>query len=818
MKPWTAAVVCVALAAAEPLPLDRGWRFLRVEGTAPVQGVSPAAPGFPDGTWEPVVLPHTARLEAPETSNRPFQGLCWYRQRLTLQPGWKGKRVTLRFDGAMQQAEVFVDGQLRATHAGGYLPFTVDLTAEARRGGAVTVALRLDNRDAPEIPPGKPQKDMDFSYFGGLYRRAWVVVSDPLRLTDPLEDGGGVRVRTLTASGAEAKVVLKARVQNDRSGAEVVRIRHLLSDASGRVAARWTGAPSPLAPGAVANTEVTLTVRRPRLWHPDHPALYTLRTEVLAGDRVVDRQVDTVGLRTVEVTPEGLRVNGAPLKLRGANRHNDMPWLGNAIPDPAQERDARRLKAAGFNFLRLAHYPQSPAFLEACDRLGLLVGVCVPGWQWFRDTPVFRERVAADVRTMVRRDRNHPSVLYWETSLNETYRPPDAFFTNLVRIAREEHPGGLTGGDTLGRKDAAAVGYDLPYTLWTDFYDRPMAKGLEGRLGLHREYGDYEFGGEHSTSRMARGDGPTALRLQAWNYQWAHNRNRGWAHTLGDAIWVGIDHFRGCSEDAPVSRCGSLDLFRLPKYSWHLFRSQRDPDRVRTDVESGPMAFLATDWSGATEAGRVVAFSNADTVELFLNGRSLGVRRPDAGPDAAYAVPIPDADPNYWQKDQGVRQDAAKARRTIPADVEARIFDGGNARHLDHPPFTFPSVPWEPGELKVVARRGGRVVATDVRRTPGEPVALRLSLDEAGVPLRGDGVDAAFLRVALVDAAGTVVPRSGLEVTLTVEGPGQLLSGPTTVTEAGIASPLLRVNRRGTLKLKAVAPGFPSASLIVRAR
>ncbi|WP_285571550.1 glycoside hydrolase family 2 protein [Geothrix limicola] len=784
-----------------------------------------AQPRFEDGSWEQAVLPHTARIEAPGTANHHFQGLCWYRLPLAMRPEWRGKRVGIRFDGAMQRAEVFVNGQLRMTHEGGYLPFFLDLSAEASKGGEALIALRLDNRDMPGVPPGKPLKDLDFCYFGGLYRGAWLVVTDPLRITDAVEadrpGSGGLSIRCEEATRDSARLFVQTHIANGRGTAAHIRIRHTLLEPSGHPAARWTSKVERLDQGRESLSQIELRITHPRLWHPDHPWLYTLRTELVTDGKMLDRRETRVGLRRVTMEPgKGFRLNGEPLELRGANRHNDYPWLGNAIPDQAQERDARRLKAAGFNFLRLSQYPQSPAFLDACDRLGLLVAPCIPGWQWYLDTPDFKAAVERDLRQLVRRDRNHPSVLYWETSLNETYQPRDAFYQHLVRVAHEEQPGDgcFTGGDTLGRKDAASIGYDVPYTLWTDFYERPMAKELAGRVGFHREYGDYEFGGENSTSRMARGDGETAQLLQAWNYQWTHNQNLSWTWTLGDCIWVGIDHFRGCSEDLPISRCGALDYLRLPKYVYHFYRSQRDPNLRRTNVDSGPMAFLATEWT-PRPTGKVVVFSNGDEVELFLNGRSLGRRKPDAGPDTSYQVPIPDADPNYWQKGEVTRQDAAKGRgqRQIPGDVIDRIFDGGNARHLDHPPFTFPAVPFERGELKAVAYLTGRPVAEHLRRTPGTPAHIDLSVDLAGVPLAGDGADVVFVRAEIRDASGTVVPESGRPVRFEVQSPGELLGGPVARVEAGIASVLLRAKAPGRIRVRAVAEGLSGSELSVDA-
>lgn len=821
------ACAFVSLAAQAPARITRlnsGWTFLRL--AKPEAGSKPAeaGPDLDDSAWERVRLPHTARLESPAAANRHWQGICWYRLRLEPRAQWKQRRVALRFDGAMQRAEVFVNGELRLTHEGGYLPFTLDLSRDVAQGRRLSIALRLDNRDMPDLPPGKPLHDLDFTYAGGLYRNVWLEVTDGLHITDAVEaekvGSGGVYVRCDEARPDRARLIVQTHLRNDGRPARAA-LRHTLLDPKGRPVATATETAADLPVGGERTGHQELNIARPSLWHPDHPWLYTLRTEVLVKGHPVDRVETKVGLRSLESTIQGgLLLNGEPFTPRGANRHNDYPWIGNAISDEAQERDARKLKAAGFNFLRLAHYPQSPAFLDACDRLGLMVAVCVPGWQWFQDTPAFKARVERDVRHMVRRDRNHPCLLYWETSLNETYRPNDAFYRRLIQIAHEEMPGGcLTGGDTLGRKDAAFIGYDLPYTLWTDFYDRPMAKELAGRKGFHREYGDYEFGGESSTSRMARGDGETAQLLQAWNYVWSHNRNLAMPWTLGDAIWVGIDHFRGCSKDQAISRCGSLDYLRLPKYVYHFYASQRDPDLLRSDVESGPMAFLATEWTPRTGAGSVVVFSNGDEVELFLNGRSLGRRGPDAGPDSPYQVPIPDADPNYWQKGEVTRQDAMRGGRSIPAGVAGLIFDGGNASHVAHPPFTFPKVSFEAGELKAVAYRQGKTVATHLRHTPGAPTALALWADESTVPLRGDGADVVFLRAELRDAQGHAVPSNGALIRFTVSAPGELVGPDTAPAEAGIASILLRAKRPGAITVSATSPGLRPAtfSLIAHA-
>ncbi len=807
-------------ASREEIRLNNDWHFERMELGTNVSHPPEAGVGFNDAAWETVVLPHTPRNETTPATNSYFQGVCWYRRHIAMEPAWRGKTVSLRFEGAMQVADVWVNDRQVLTHRGGYLPFSVDLTGALAEAGGATVSVRLDNTDQPLIPPGKPHDQLDFAYFGGLYRDAYLVVTDPLHLTDSITAnrvaGGGVFVRTEAIASNTATIFAQADVLNEGVAETNVSVRFtVLAPGDKKVAVAEVNLPT-LATGDELASNYSFTIPQPKLWQPDHPWLYTLQTEIVRGRKVADATSTRFGIRTVAGDDKlGFVLNGKPLTLRGANRHQDFPWLGNAMSDNASYRDLKRLKDAGFNFLRLAHYPQSPAVMEACDELGLMVSVCTPGWQYFKRSEVFTNLAEQNIREMVRWHRNHPSAVMWEVSLNETYGH-DAFYAGCARIARAEFPGGqmLVSGDSYASKDVSH--YDFPYAGWMDFYQRPAAPGFENsKRSFAREYGDYEFGGEHSTTRVARGDGEDALLLQAWNFVWSHNRNASYPWLCGDAIWEGVDNQRGCSVENPIARCGVLDYLRLPKFSYYFYQSQR--------AENAPMIFIANYWTPRTSPTKVVIFSNCEEVELFLNGKSLGRRHPDSGPDTEYGVWHPDADLVYMAKGKTVLDDEKKSAadaKTPHAEELRSMFDGGNCRHLEHPPFTFAPVAFAAGELKAVGYVDGKAVTQAIRRTPGQPAQLKLEAELENRPLAADGADAVFIRATVCDAAGNPIPTATNTVTFTVNGEIQLISPATVNAEAGIATGLIRSSNFAAGKgvLRATAPGLVAADIKVKTR
>ena len=720
--------------------LEDGWRFVR--GDAP----EAHQPGLDDSRWQPATVPHTARIEALVTgaagsTDAQWQGICWYRRHLRIEPGGAGRDILLRFEGAMNVADVWLDGQRVGGHLGGYLPFVLDLGDRIEPGRDHLLAVRLDNRDNPITGP-KPLADLDFHLYHGLYRPVYLVQKDRLAITDPLladrPAGGGIMVTypRVTPSGATVRV--QTHVRNGHDDRRELSVRVTLRELHGRMVAR---AVSALALGSGEDRHVVqeLELRSPRLWSPAAPHLYRLECEVLAGGRVTDGESLRVGIRRIAIDQEHFSINGERMFLRGANRHQEHPYIGYALPDAAHFRDAWRIKAAGFDYVRLSHYPQCPAFMHACDELGLVVMDCIPGWQYFNPDPAFVALQYRNCRELVRRDRNHPSVILWEVSLNESGMTP-AFIARAHAIAHEEYPG------------------DQCFTAgWTTGYDVFLQARQHGgcRDGKHRpcivsEYGDWEYyamnagldqgawadlSPAESNSRQLRWQGERALLQQATNFQEAHNDNLGTV-AFADGLWAMYDYNRGYAPDVESSGC--MDLFRVPKFSYHFFRSQRPPS-------SGPVVFIASHWAPGSSSD-VRVFSNCEEVALSLDARLLERRRPD--------------------------RDRISMR-------------------LAHPPFTFRTGRFRPGVLEAVGYVGGEPVARHAVRTPGTIEALRLAVDRSGREPDRRQRDVLFCHASLVDRRGTVVSEAWENVAFGSTGDGGLVGRNPYSSEAGIASILL---------------------------
>ncbi len=361
--------------ARRVMRLDTGWRFLREERPGAHE------PGLDDTAWEEVTLPHTARIEPLVTGpagspTAQWQGVCWYRRPLRVESDAAGRQVLLRFEGAMNVADIWLDGERVGGHMGGYLPLALDLSNGVRAGRDHLLAVRLDNRDNPVTGP-KPLKDLDFNMYHGLYRPCYLILKSRLGITDPLladrPASVGVMVTYPRVSRASATVRVQTHVRNAHAEERSARVRVTLRGADGKVAASGASDAVKLAPGADADVPQELEVSAPRLWSPSTPNLYHLDCEVLSGEQVVDAETLRIGIRRIAIDKAGFSINGERMFLRGTNRHQEHPYIGYALSDAAQYRDARRIKEAGFDYVRLSHYPHSPAFMDACDELGLVV-------------------------------------------------------------------------------------------------------------------------------------------------------------------------------------------------------------------------------------------------------------------------------------------------------------------------------------------------------------------------------------------------------------------------------------------------------------
>jgi len=725
---------------------NNGWRFLREDAPEARDAA------FDDHAWETVTLPHTAKIEPLVMTDPQWQGICWYRKTFSLPPDATGKLVLLRLEGAMNTADVWLNGQPAGTFMGGYLPYVMDISAIVKPGATNVIAVRLDNRDNAITGP-KPLKDLDFNLYSGLYRPVELVIKDTLHITDPiLADkvaGGGVFVTTPEVTRAYATVRVQIHVRNSAETTRMAVLRTTLLDAEGESVATQRTDPVALAGGGDREWVQEFRVLNPKLWSPASPQLYTVRSELMEDDAVVDADSTRVGLRRIEITKDGLRINGERQFLRGANRHQEYPYIGNALSDAAQYRDALKIKQAGFDYVRLSHYPQSPAFLDACDELGLVVMNCLMGWQFFNPNPAFAELKYQECRQLVRRDRNHPCVMLWEVSLNESAMPR-AFVRRAHAIAHEEYPGG----------QCYTCGWTEGYDVFIQARQHGGCQGVTNRPCVVSEYGDWEYYAQNAglqqhlwkdlqpaerSSRQLRGDGQVRLLQQALNFQEAHNDNLQ-TPAFADGIWVMFDYNRGYANDIEAS--GVMDIFRLPKFGYWLFRSQRDPQERVAGEPVGPLVFIANDWTPGSPS-EVRVFSNCEEVELHLNGRLVERRLPDAN----------------------------------------RV-----STHLKHAPVTFVLDGFEPGTLEAFGLIDGKRVAHHERKTPGEPAEMTLRFDLGNQPFGARGKDSMFCYVDVLDASGTQVPQAQLAVFGGVVGEGRLVGESPILSEAGTATLLLETD------------------------
>lgn len=823
-KRFTTALLCAAftgiLASAttfaagdepprERLNFNQGWKFLRKN--AP-EAVNPAYPIKDLERWESVDLPHTVRVEPYTSSSKNYQGPATYVKRFPSQADWKGKKVSLEFEGVMGVTDVWVNGhhlaakQAAATgknsNYGGYLPFVLDVTEVLKTDGTENVVTVVaDNSDNPLVPPGKPQKNLDFAYFGGIYRNVWLNVTENVHVTSAIEEeipgGGGIVVEYPSVSRERATVDVKTHVRNEGSKETTVVVKQELLDADKKVVGQASSSPTTIPANEARTVECSLAVEHPNLWSIETPYLHTLATTVLRNGTPVDRVETRIGIRTIRLTKEkGLEINGEPAGLlSGVNRHQEYAYIGCALPDSLHRRDAIKFKNAGINAVRTGHYPHAPAFLAACDELGILVEEPTPGWQWCPADPLFRTRVTQNIQQMIRRDRNHPSILTYEVSLNETHPENEEAFNKLsADVAKAEKPGVIYALGSGGQLFDSTTGVNASWA---------------------REYGDYmwaqsgDFKGSGRTERSADffyPGGESRMVKQARERMWEGGgqgyflgmiaSQRSNPLHLGGSQWTGIDHNRGYSVHGAA--CGMLDLLRIPKFVYHLYASQRS-------VGKAPMVFIASNW---TE--KAPLFDKVTTLDF------------SQGTDALRNV--------------DVYSNAKKVRLSVIVNGEVKwtktqepsVFQANNISTslMKSPPFLFTDVPYHKGTLRAEGLDAeGKVIAEHSVTTAGAPAKIVLKPDFEGIDLVADGSDILTVRAHVTDAQGNVCPDASNEITFSVKngripGDGDRRVGinPVKAVAGIIAVPVQSTRTPGDVVIEAKAEGLEGATLTIPAK
>ncbi|WP_037914317.1 glycoside hydrolase family 2 TIM barrel-domain containing protein [Actinacidiphila yeochonensis] len=827
------------------IPLADGWRFALVNAagvTDPTGAYADAAdPGFDDSRWRTVRVPHDWSIEQTPTASGGTSsgtgflpgGLGWYRREFTLPKAAAGRRISVEFDGVYMDSDVYCNGTLLGNHAYGYTGFAYDVTDLVHTDGRTPDVLAVLVRN--QLPSSR-------WYSGsGIYRNARLVVTDPVHvarwgayvttpgLADTVGKGYGTahaEVSVLNESGAAASATVTATVL-DRDGRQAARSRTAVQ----------------LPAGTDAHTAAfDLRVDRPELWSPDTPEnRYTLVADVAVGGRAADSYTTGFGFRWMSVDPDlGLTVNGRHTKLRGVDLHHDQGALGSAIHSDAVRRQMAVMKSMGVNAFRTSHNPPSPEMRQVCEELGVVMMVeAFDCWHTGKTTYdyhlYFDADSGADITEMVLANRNSPAVLMWSIG-NEI---PDS--TSSL---------GLTIADRL-ISTVKSVDASRPVVIGSDKYrglpavgspaDLMLAK-LDG-LGLnyntaasvdalHARYPHlFLFESESSSETSSRGtyQQPQALNtgenytpgkratssfdnnLASWTIsgEYGLKKDRDRRFFAGQFLWSGTDYI---GEPTPynvfpvkASFFGAVDTAGFPKDMYWLFRSQWSDE---------PMVhLLPMDWTGHQpgETVEVWAYANVESVELYLNGRSLGVRTFDRKTTADGR--------SYLETTEPTGDDKTVTGGPYPGSYTSPNGSAGKL-HLTW------QVPFQPGELKAVAREGGRTVATDTLRTAGEARAVRLTADRGTAPADGDSL--VYVTAEVVDARGVVLPDAAELLTFAVAGgslagvdngqqeSGERYQATTRTTFHGKALAIVRTGTAaGRLTVTATAAGLHPGTVTV---
>ena len=627
-----AALALLALAASASAQrtqtaLDAGWRFS--DGDAP--GAEAAA--FDDGAWASVDLPHTWNAEDAFDETPGYRrGLGWYRRTLRLGPeAIRGRaRRFLQFEGANQVADVWVNGQPVGRHVGGYTAFTLDVTDSLVEGENV-VAVRVDNRHDADVPP----LDADFTFYGGLYRDVWLIETGAVHFSTEW-GASGVRLDVPGLAEGDTRVRARAEVVNDGGLPARVEVIHVLRDPSGATVAEWRGSVA-LAAGETTEVEAwSAAVTDPQFWTPETPAVYRVETRVEANGDATDRVTEPLGFRWVAVDGDGFRLNGGHRQWAGTNRHQDVEGIGNAVPDDFHRRDVRLIKETGFDFLRLAHYPQDEAVLNETDRVGLAVWEEIPVVNTITPGEAFAANAERMLTEMIRQHTNHPSVVMWGTMNEILLRIPSPTpdgYVDAIRQLAERLERRVKAEDAT-RVTAMAVshgesGYRIAdvadvfaFNLYFGWYHDDFADLGVFLDSLHAAHPDVplmvsEYGA--GSDERIHSDRPVRFDFSTEHAEAFHRasfrilRDRPWM--VGSAVWNQFDFGSAGRQDTKdgINQKGLFFFDRTPKDVAFLYRAM---------LLDAPVIHIERDHPHRAGPRRqsVRVFSNARLVQLSRDG------------------------------------------------------------------------------------------------------------------------------------------------------------------------------------------------------
>ena len=781
---WSAEAASRQQSPRERLQFDHDWRFLLGDPSG-AEAVS-----YDAAAWRTVDVPHDWSIEGKIDPKNPTggsggyfpAGIGWYRRGFTCPAAWRAKQVSVEFEGVYMNATVYINGHELGTHPYGYTSFLHDLTPHLQPGANNVLAVRVDQSKQPNSR----------WYSGsGIYRHVWLNVTGPVHVAP-----WSVFVTTPDVSAARATVSVKTRIVNQSGNKSEFVLRTVVY--AGARAVGQSEASAALEPGESIVASQEIAVDKPALWTPESPNLYRAVSHVMQNGKTVDEVFTPFGIRSIEWSVEkGFLLNGTPVKMAGGCIHHDNGPLGAAAFDRAEERRVRILKEAGFNAIRTAHNPPSPAFLDACDRLGLLVmdeafDCWSRGKNKFDYSVAFKDWWQRDIEAMVLRDRNHPSVVMWSIG-NEIPERGEPLGAQEAKMLADY----LRGLDHT-RPITSALNQVHKWTDTDGFYAALDVGGYNYNLGNHVA--------DHKR---------VPSRIMACTESFPRATFEDWAmvadfpYIVGSFVWTAMDYL------------GESGIGR-----WSL----RDTQDTSREGFGAPFPWHGSDCGDIDICGMRKAIAHYRNI-VWDRGEKLylGVRQP-VPEGKRMSVTMWGVWPVYpswtWPGMEGKTLEAEVYSRgeAVRLYLDDKLVGEKPTTRAERYKANF-SLAYAPGVLKAVALQGGKAIAETVLRTLGEPAQVRLSADRT--ELRADGQDLSFIVVEAVDPNGEPHPNAEHRVTFHLKGPGAIAAvgngnmqseepyqGNQRKLFHGKALVVVRTSRTaGTLTLTATASGLKAATL-----
>jgi beta-galactosidase len=709
--------------ASGVLSLDRNWRFGGLfNGDA-------ASPKSNDAAFSDVVLPHcVSKLSWQKWDPAAWENVWIYRQHFSLPREFSGQRVFLRFDGVMVGATPVINGHPLPQHVGGYLPFGYEITEWLAEGESV-LAVSIDSRWQDVPPEGSPKGPSSIDYLepGGIPRSVTLHAFPAVFISD-------VFAKPVDVLDGSRRIEVTCRIDAAAVPSKPARIKVELMDGTRRIA----GASQTLSLEQTGETPATLTLSglgNIKLWDVSNPHLYDVVTTLIVDQAPVHESRIRIGLRDARFEIDGFFLNGSRLQLFGLNRHELYPYVGSAMPPRVQRHDAEILRREfNCNFVRCSHYPQSEAFLDACDELGLMVWEEVPGWGYLGDQ-TWQDLLVRDVNDMISRDRNHPSIVIWGVRANESPNNP-ALYQRTMAVAKSLDDSRPTSGTMTSASAKNWVQeWHQDVFAFDDYHsDSDGSVGIREPLPgvpylVSEAVGQFAYGaagGGFGRFYRRAGD-PLTQMQQAVSHAQAHSKAASYPRCAGVIAWCAFDYGSLINSYNGVKTPGVADVFRIPKLGASFYQTQGNP-KLRPLIKPN----FYWDFGPQTPLGpgkHAAIFSNCDHLELFVNGDKFAVAQPD--------------------------------RENFP--------------HLHYPPFfcDFVIEGTASPELRIDGYIGGRLTLSSSFSSDTTQDQLFLAADDA--KLNGDGADATRLVFAVVDKFGAPRPFAGGEVAFELTGPGLIV-------------------------------------------